>query len=195
MQHLQGAPKTASVGEPRPRLCLLGSWLCRWRRWRWIARRDLLVQRLQVVVLTICAGRVTFGNPVNLGCSDLSSEEKRNLNSLVSRFDEGDTGRGDRDRRTTPTESRHNHLCTMHIYTDTAATETQRLYVPVVIVSISNVRDNNDIYVGNKHADAHPKYEAKEKGGSCSGRQNHDWMGSQNQRRCKRMRCSRNQHD
>ena len=35
-------------------------------------------------------------------------------------------------------------------YTDTAATETQLLYVPVVIVSISNVRDNNDIYVGNK---------------------------------------------
>ena len=35
-------------------------------------------------------------------------------------------------------------------YTDTAATETQQLYVLVVIVSISNVRDNNDIYVGNK---------------------------------------------
>ena len=151
MQHLQGAPKTASVGEPRPRLCLLGSWLCRWRRW--IARRDLLVQRLQVVVLTICAGRVTFGDPVNLGCLDLSSEEKRNLNSLVSRFDKGHTGRGYRDGRTTPTESRHNHLCKC-TYTDTAATETQQLYVPVVIVSISNVRDNNDIYVGNKHADA-----------------------------------------
>ena len=194
MQHLQGAPKTASVGEPRPRLCLLGSWLCRRRRWRWIARRDLLVQRLQVVVLTICAGRVTFGDPVNLGCLDLSSEEKRNLNSLVSRFDKGHTGRGYRDGRTTPTESRHNHLCKC-TYTDTAATETQRLYVPVVIVSISNVRDNNDIYVGNKHADAHPKYEAKEKGDSCSGRQYHDWMGSQNQRRCKRMRYSRNQHD
>ena len=83
----------------------------------------------------------------------------------------------------------------VNVHTDTAATETQRLYVPVVIVSISNVRDNNDIYVGNKHADAHPKYEAKEKGGSCSGRQYHDWMGSQNQRRFKRMRCSRNKHD
>ena len=116
MQHLQGAPKTASVGESRPRLCLLSSWLGRWRRWRWIARRDLLVQRLQVVVLTICAGRVTFGDPVNLGCLDLSSEEKRNLNSLVSRFDKGHTGRGYRDGRTTPTESRHNHLCTMHIH-------------------------------------------------------------------------------
>ena len=120
MQHLQGAPKTASVGEPRPRLCLLGSWLCRWRRWRWIARRDLLVQRLQVVVLTTRAGCVTFGNPVNLRCLDLSLEEKRNLNSLVSRFDKGHTGRGYRDGRTAPTESCHNHLCNftiVHIHT------------------------------------------------------------------------------
>ena len=180
MQHLQGAPKTASVGEPRPRFCLLGSWLCRRRRWRWIARRDLLVQRLQVVVLTICAGRVTFGDPVNLGCLDLSSEEKRNLNSLVSRFDKGDTGRGYRDGRTTPTESRHNHLCS---YNDTA-TETRQLNVPVVIVSILNMRDNIDTYVGNKCQDAHPKYEAKEKGSGSSGRENHDGMGPQNQRCC-----------
>ena len=130
MQHLQGAPKTASVGEPRPRLCLLGSWLCRRRRWWWIARRDLLVQRLQVVVLTICAGRVTLGNPVNLGCLDLSLEEKRNLNSLVSRFDKGHTGRGDGDGRTTPTESCHNHLCNC-TYTDTS-TEAQRRHVFVI---------------------------------------------------------------
>ena len=82
MQHLQGAPKTASVGEPRPRLCLLGSWLCRRRRWRWIARRDLLVQRLQVVVLTICAGRVTFGNPAKFMMFRLCRWKRKELTGL-----------------------------------------------------------------------------------------------------------------
>ena len=144
MQHLQGAPKTASVGEPRPRLCLLRSWLCRRRRWRWITCRDLLVQRLQVVVLTICAGRVTFGNPVNLGC--LGFVVGREKNSLVSRFDKGHTGRGYRDGRTAPTESCHNHLCNctiVHIF-KLLLKHNGDMYLSLVIVSISKVMDNID---------------------------------------------------
>ena len=35
-----------------------------------------------------------------------------------------------------------------------------------------------------QNADAHPKYEAKEKGGGSGGRENHYGMGSQNQRCC-----------
>ena len=57
MQHLQGAPKTASVGEPRPRLCLLGSLLDR-------AARLLLLPALYVVVFPACARAcVAVGHP------------------------------------------------------------------------------------------------------------------------------------
>ena len=83
-------------------------------------------------------------------------------------------------RQSLATTTYVNVQCT---YTDTA-TETQQLHVPVVIVSILNARANIDTYVGNKCQDAHPKHEAKEKGGGSSGRENHYGMGPQNQRCC-----------
>ena len=123
---LQGASKTARVGEPRPRLCLL----C---RLHWFAAlcqilllRLLLFPTFQVVVLSACARALAVSQPALSGliltslfkrlfciCLAFTGTTKSNecyYHLLVSRFDEGDAGRSDRDGRSAATDFCHNHL-------------------------------------------------------------------------------------
>ena len=134
VKDLEGAPKTPCVREARPRLCLLRSLLDR------AARLLLLPALYVVVLPACARACVAVGHPAvfwidgacfmqRSSCLFVLSFDTHKLRKamdmeqvsinrsnegkdvlLLSRFDEGDAGGGDRHRRSSATNFCHSHL-------------------------------------------------------------------------------------